>query len=403
MRLGCPNRGVLYSVNSVYITFIGKYYVEINEPGDCHTMLKPVKPTISQAIMTIMLTVGITNHVFIIPAILQSALRDAWVSVLVSAIPFAIFTGLIIYISSNTKQMPLQEWIELRFGTILSYLFRIVITLFFFTVAWFSLFDTVMWTKVSFMPYTPVIVTSLILIILCVIVSKSGIRSIAFTAGLLLPLVVILGFYVGTVNIEYKDYNQLFPIFENGWFPILRGSMYSCAGLFEIIFLLFIQPHLVKPLKKRHFIVLAFIMIVLTLGPLAGAIAEFNPFEAATQRYPAYEEWRIAGFGKYISQTDFFSIYQWLSGSCIRISFALFFAADMWKFHDAKQRSYFLYIMAIILVPLGSYAFNDTTFLALAMKYIFPGNLILLSLLALLLTIAIMINKWRKGRSIYDT
>lgn len=366
-------------------------------------MLKTLKPTISQAIMTIMLTVGITNHVFIIPAILQSALRDAWVSVIVSGVPFAIFIGLIIYISSRTNHMPLQEWIELRYGTVMSHLFRVVITIYFFSVAWFSLFDTVMWTKVSFMPNTPTIITSFVLIIICVFVTKSGIRSIAFTSGLLLPLVVILGFYVATVNIEYKDYNQLFPVFENGWLPILRGSMYSCAGLFECIFLLFIQPHLVKPLKKRHFFILAFIMIVLTLGPLAGSIAEFNPYEAATQRYPAYEEWRIAGFGKYISQTDFFSIYQWLSGSCIRISFALFFAADMWKFRDTKQRSYFLIILGIILVPLGSYAFNDMTFLAISMKYLFPGNLILLSLLALLLTISIVINKWRKGRSIHDT
>ncbi|MNO84637.1 hypothetical protein D3C76_759840 [compost metagenome] len=71
-------------------------------------MLNTLKPTIIQAIMTIMLTVGITNHVFIIPALLQSALRDAWVAVLISGIP-----------------------------------------------------------KVSFMPYTPVFVTSSTLMILC--------------------------------------------------------------------------------------------------------------------------------------------------------------------------------------------------------------------------------------------
>ncbi|MBA9087120.1 spore germination protein (amino acid permease) [Fontibacillus solani] len=366
-------------------------------------MLSTLKPTISQAIMTIMLTVGITNHVFIIPAILQSALRDAWVAVLLSGIPFAIYTGLLVYISSHTRNMRLYEWLELHFGKIPSYVFRVIFTLFFFTVAWFSLFDTVMWTKVSFMPFTPVIVTSLTLMILCFSASRAGIRSITFTAGLLLPLVIVLGFYVGIVNIEHKDYNQLFPIFENGLMPILRGGLYSCTGLFELSFLLFLQPHLAKPLKKRHYLFLFVIMLGLTLGPLTGSIAEFNPFEAATQRYPAYEEWRIAGFGKYISQTDFFSIYQWLSGTCTRISLALFFAADMWKFKMPKQRSYFLLCLAILLVPLGSYALNDMTFLQLSMDYIFPGNLILLTAFALLFSLSIFINTLKKGSSIHDS
>ncbi|MNI52480.1 Spore germination protein [compost metagenome] len=239
--------------------------------------------------------------------------------------------------------------------------------------------------------------------LLCFNAARSGIRTITFTSGLLLPVVVILGLYVGTVNIEYKDYNQLFPIFENGWLPVLRGMMYSCTGLFEISFLLFLQPYLAKPLKRRHFILMSVIALGLTLGPLTGSIAEFNPYEAATQRYPAYEEWRIAGFGKYISQTDFFSIYQWLSGSCVRISFALFFAADMWKFESPRQRSYFLLSMTIFLIPLGSFIFNDTTFFDLAIRYIFPGNLILLSAFALLLTLAIIIHSLKKGRSIHDT
>lgn len=366
-------------------------------------MLNTLKPTIIQAIMTIMLTVGITNHVFIIPALLQSALRDAWVAVLISGIPFAIYTGLLIYISSHTRNIPLHEWLTERFGKISSYTFRIIFTLFFFSIAWFSLFDTVMWTKVSFMPYTPVIVTSSTLMILCFSASKAGIRSITFTAGLLLPLVIILGFYVGIVNIEHKDYNQLLPVFENGWMPVLRGALYSCSGLFEISFLLFLQPHLAKPLKKRHFLFLFVIVLGLTIGPLTGSIAEFNPFEAATQRYPAYEEWRIAGFGKYISQTDFFSIYQWLSGATIRISFALFFAADMWKFKIPKQRSYFLLCLTILLIPLGSYALNDMTFLQLMMNYIFPGNLILLTAFALLLSLGIWINQLRKESSIHDS
>lgn len=52
-------------------------------------MIRSPKPTKMQAIMTLMLTIGITNHVFIIPALLQIAKRDAWISVLFAGVPFA--------------------------------------------------------------------------------------------------------------------------------------------------------------------------------------------------------------------------------------------------------------------------------------------------------------------------
>ena len=52
-------------------------------------MIRSPKPTKLQAIMTLMLTIGITNHVFIIPALLQIAKRDAWISVLFAGVPFA--------------------------------------------------------------------------------------------------------------------------------------------------------------------------------------------------------------------------------------------------------------------------------------------------------------------------
>ncbi|WP_068783430.1 hypothetical protein [Paenibacillus phocaensis] len=89
----------------------------------------------------------------------------------------------------------------------------------------------------------------------------------------------------------------------------MKGVIYACSGFFELYFIFFLHPYLQKPLNKKQFLALGGILFGLTLGPLTGSIAEFNPFEAAIQRYPAYEEWRISGFGKYISQTDFFSIY----------------------------------------------------------------------------------------------
>lgn len=366
-------------------------------------MIKSPKPSISQAIMMVMLTVGITNHVFVIPALMQAAKRDAWFSVILSILPFGIFTCLLIFISNRTQSKSLHIWISSRFGTFPSYLFRAVLTIYFFTIAWFTLFDTITWTKNTFLPYTPTWATLIVLLGLCLAGATLGIKTIAVASGLLLPLVVVLGFYVGIANVEFKDYSLLFPILEFGWGPPVKGMVYACSGLFEFFLIMFIQPHLEKPLKKKHFFLLAVIITGLTIGPLTGAISEFNPYEASLQRYPAYEEWRIAGFGKYISQTDFFSIYQWLSGSAIRISFALFAAADLWEFKKPKSRFILLLIMAIALIPLGNYVFNDVQFQFMIFHYIFPGNLMLMGGFTLLLAIAVLIPGRKKGGSSHET
>lgn len=362
-------------------------------------MIRSPKPTKLQAIMTLMLTIGITDHVFIIPALLQIAKRDAWFSVLLAAGPFAVMACLIGFASSRIGTSPLPDWIRQQLGRIPAFLFQCLITVFFFATAWFSLFDTAMWMKVTFLPYTPVLATSLILMLLCLAGALQGMKTIAITSGILLPLVILLGFYVAIVNVEYKDYSLLFPLLEQGWSPVLKGVVYACSGLFELFFIFFLHPYLQEPLDKKRFIVFAVILFGLTLGPLTGSIAEFNPFEAAIQRYPAYEEWRIAGFGKYVSQTDFFSIYQWLSGSCIRISFALIVIADMWKRRSPRWRPSLLASLAVILVPLSCYTLSDIAFQHLMIRYVFPANALFILGMTLIIAVAASFRAPKKGRS----
>ncbi|MNJ30033.1 GerAB/ArcD/ProY family transporter [Paenibacillus bouchesdurhonensis] len=364
--------------------------------------MNPPKPTALQAIMTIMLTVGITNHVFIIPALLQTAKRDAWFSVILSVVPFVFITLLIAYISSRTNGKPLPVWLENQYGKVISIPFKIITSVYFLGTAWFALFDTIMWTKVTFLPYTPMIVTAAGLVLVCLIAARLGVNSMAYASGILLPLVVLLGFYVAIVNVQFKDYHQLFPLLENGWGPPIKGVMYACTGLFEIFFILFLQPYLKAPLTKRHFLVLGFILIGLTLGPLTGSIAEFNPHEASLQRYPAYEQWRIAGFGKYVSQTDFFSIYQWLAGVIMRIAVALFIATDIWNISNKQQRNTLLLLYSVALTLLCLTTFTDIQFQNLLIRFVFPFNTFLILIVTLLLTLAVFIRSLKKGEPIHD-
>lgn len=360
--------------------------------------MKPMKPSFLQAMMLIMLSVGLISHVLIIPALLAAAKRDAWISVLVSAGPFLLFVLMLAYVSRHLQHQTLHEWFTDRLGRPVGLLLKITNSLFFLSVIYFTLHDTTTWAKTNYLQDTPVIATSIALMAACGYTAYKGMRAMAFTAGLLLPLVVLLGFYVSIVNMQYKDYSRLLPLLENGWPPILKGSLYSLAGLFELLFIWYIQPHLKSRIRVWQYLLLACIMVGLTLGPLIGAIVEFDPFEAARMRYPAFEEWRIASLGKYIAQTDFFSIYQWLAGAFTRISLAMYIVVEIWHINSVRKKVALISTLTILMFMSMLIPFNDITFESWLVHYIFPANMLYLGTLAILATITALFSSRSQRR-----
>ncbi|GAB6989181.1 GerAB/ArcD/ProY family transporter [Paenibacillus pini] len=358
--------------------------------------MKSGKPHLSQGFMIILLSIGIMNHVFIIPVLLQTAKRDAWISVLISIIPLMIVTTMIYYISRQMKEQSLEDWIKNNFGNASILIFRILMTFFFTAICLFTLFDTTNWARVTFLAATPTLMTSLFLLGLCLFAVISGFKPIAVVSGILLPFVVLLGFFIMTVNVQYKDYSQLLPILENGWGKVWKGVIYSCAGSFEILAYLFMQSKLAKPAKAWQLYMLAFFLIGLTLGPLIGAITIFDPMEAERQRYPAYEEWRIATLGRYISQTDFFSIYQWLSGSFIRISLALYLMVDQWNIKSKQRKNLTFFAISLGFLFTNLLPANDMIFLNFLKKWYFPASFVFMTAFVVILFLLAFIASRKK-------
>ncbi|WP_145410032.1 GerAB/ArcD/ProY family transporter [Paenibacillus xylanexedens] len=348
--------------------------------------MKPTQPSFLQALMLMMLTVGLVSHVLIIPALLTAAKRDAWISVLLSAGPFLLFTLMLAYVSRHLEYQTFNNWLSNHLGKPIGLLFRIGNSLFFLSLIYFTLHDTTTWTKTNYLQDTPVIATTIALMAVCGYTAYKGIRTLAFTAGLLLPLVVLLGFYVAIVNMQYKDYSRLLPVLEHGWSPVMDGTLYCLAGMFELLFIWYIQPHLRSRIRIWQYLLLACIIVGLTLGPLIGAIVEFDPYEAARMRYPAFEEWRIASLGKYIAQTDFFSIYQWLAGSFTRISLGMYIVVEIWNIKNAYTRKAAFSALTVVFIMTMLHPLDDITFEYLLVHVIFPVNVLYLSSLAVVAT-----------------
>ncbi|TES51216.1 hypothetical protein E2L03_04650 [Shouchella lehensis] len=304
--------------------------------------------TMFQLFPVILLSSGLMNHVIMMPILLQFGEKDSWVGVLFSAIFLLIWVPVIVFINKRTKQEHIVDFVSARSSSVYALLFRSWLFLYLTVFSYATLYSTISWTTSTYLLLTPNPVLALPYLLLCGIAAFYGIRTIAFTAGILLPIVVSFGFLVGIGNIKEKDYTLLLPVFENGYWEMLASAFLATCGFAELIFILFIQHHARTKLKKSHLYIVAFLLFGLALGPLVGAITIFGIEEAQRMKYPAFSQWRILELGKYLTRLDFFSIFQWLAGAFTRQAIGLYVAADLLGKSSPKAR--FITIMTLCLL-----------------------------------------------------
>ena len=285
-----------------------------------------------------LLSIGMMNHVMIIPMLLGAASRDAWLVPILFFPILALWLALFHFILKRMSPLPFKDWLDQRLGRTFSWCLRIFLSLVTLYMGMTTLFDTVNWTTTTYLPATPIVVVTALCILVSGTVAVIGIGPIAITSGVLLPIVSLLGYFVSFSNHKYKEYKYLFPILEHGWGPIWHGMVHVAGGLLELWVILIIRHRVKGHIRYWHLLLLGFLLVGLIIGPTIGAITEFGPIEAAYQRDPAYEQWRLVKIGRFIEHVDFLSIFQWLSGAYIRIALAIYLTIELWNLQRLKHR-----------------------------------------------------------------
>jgi spore germination protein KB len=339
----------------------------------------------------IIISTGFMVHVLSLPVLLTASKRDAWVSVISSSIPFLCWILLVFYIYKKLNNEDIMSVLKRRvsFSWIYSF-FAILIGFYFLITAFISLKYTLYWAKANYTIEVPNFVVIFLFSLICWFSSAKGILTISSIAILIIPFVSAFGFLIGIGNIPHKNYELLFPIFEHGYKDFFQGIFYACSGFFEIIFLFFLTPYLKNKIKLKGLIMVGFILVGLTFGPLVGSIAEFGSVEAAKMRNPAYEQWKLLSISQHVTRLDFLSIFQWLSGAFTRICLSLFIAEKILS--NNKKNNWVLPILYIILIISVCIPLDATSFFFFLRKFYYPISL-LFQLVILLLFLLIIHSK----------
>ncbi|RJE88697.1 hypothetical protein D3P07_11960 [Paenibacillus sp. 1011MAR3C5] len=356
------------------------------------------KITIWLSFSILILSAGLVSHVMAIPVILGVAGRDSWLAVIASAPLFLIWLLLIFGILKTARGQRLPDWLRRQFGIVPAWIFRLSAAVVLFVSGAYTLHDTAMWAVATYMQQTPLSVITVVPIVIAMMAAYGGIKSIAMTSSVLLPLVLLLGYFIMGSNMKYKDYGRLFPMLENGLEPMSHGLIYVMAALLEAWILLLYQHELTTKLRWWHMVLLGIFLISMTLGPTIGAITEFGPAEAAKQRHTAFEQWKLLSLGTLLQHADFMSIYQWLCGAFARLAISLYLIVDMLEVKKPRSRLIALSLVTVFMTVLSAWPWRDDQTLAYLQYVHFPSLLIYVLFITFVLGIAALISKRKEKK-----
>ncbi|MED1864624.1 endospore germination permease [Fictibacillus nanhaiensis] len=339
----------------------------------------------------IILSSGLINHVLIIPVILSASGRDAWVSIMLSVLPYIVFILLIGSVLKKLGNQNFLDYLKIRLGPIPYYLLSGVFIIYFFFNAGITFRDTITWTQTNYLMDTPSLALGLLLGVLCFFGTNKGLQELSIVAMIALPLVVSFGLFIAFGNIQHKDYSMLLPITEHGWSPVLNGCVYVLSGLTELCTLLFLVQHTKKTLKWKHVFIVEFILVGLMIGPTMAAIAEFGPYEANKLRYPAFEQWKLLTISKEITRMDFLSIFQWISGAFIRVSLLIFLVAKLTGVK--KHRTWLVASLYILLIVYTLAPISNISIFNFLYDFFFPIQMYVILPLVSIICIYVLIKK----------
>ncbi|MBB6733683.1 endospore germination permease [Cohnella zeiphila] len=349
-----------------------------------------------QISLIFILSIGLMNHVVVIPVLLDVSRRDAWLSVLLASLLFLPVFAMIAFIIQRTgSDGSILQWLRIRYGKLLSVPVAALLAPLLLLSAYVTGKDMNIWFTYAFLPQTPTVILAVTFLGLACYLAIQGIRSIAFTSAVLLPPVVLFGDFVMTFNFSRKDYALLMPLFEYGSKPMWEGVLYIGSGFLELTFFLLLQPHLTDRITKRGMIVLGLILAGLTIGPTTGALAEFGPIEGSLLRFPAFEEWRIVKIGNYVEHVDFLSIFQWMSGAFVRISLALYLLTEIF----GRGKVWLTVSLAGLLAVGISIRFSDPAFVQFIKTVYFPIHFYALLGLVVVLYFLVLLTKPNERRA----
>ncbi|MCT8139426.1 endospore germination permease [Anaerobacillus sp. CMMVII] len=245
--------------------------------------------TLQFFILVFFFTIG--NTVINAPSLIVSqAKQDAWISSTIS-LGFGLCLVLFYcYLASKFPNKTIVQFSEIILGKIVGKIFSLFLIFFFLIIASLMIRQFGDFMTTIIMPETPSLAIHLLFLTIIVTGAYLGIETLGRSGEVILPTLLVLLALQFLFLFPELDIDNIKPIYENGFNPIMRGTI-SNIGIpyLQLIVILMIFPFVEDNKKAKNIFILGVflggvILIViilysiLTLGVILSEIKYYPPY-----------------------------------------------------------------------------------------------------------------------------
>lgn len=286
-----------------------------------------IQPKINaKQLCCILLANRVSVMVVLLPAIWATTnSRDTWISSLISGFGGMVITYVVVTLSKRYPRHTLIQICIALFGKWIGGLLSFLYLWFFLHLSFIIIREFAEILNIALMPETPIQVFIIYVILAVIFAVYRGLEAIARTSVIILPsslasLLIIL------ILLEKEFHLELLkPIAENGWMPIMMGSIVPISLFGEAILIPMLFPYVQDQHKVLRYSMLAVLIGTFFLVALNAAVMSlFGPIEAANLTLPVYSLVRMISIGHFLERIEAIMVAVWVGLLFIKMCIFLY-------------------------------------------------------------------------------
>ncbi|WP_124727489.1 GerAB/ArcD/ProY family transporter [Staphylospora marina] len=256
--------------------------------------------------------------------------------------------------------------------------------------------------KSVFLRDTPIVVVMGSIALLSAVSIRGGLESFArCTQFLFVPTIVI---WLLTLSFTIQDWQpeNIFPIFDHGILPSLRGAVVQMNWFSDFFLISFLLPGLVDQKKALRWGVIAIAGAMITLSLINLVTLLVFGEQSINYTFPYFEVFRYIHLGQFMERIDSFILAIWVIVIFIKLAlyhYAIILSVAEWL--KLSEYNHLSLPWAIILIAFGFWTTTDFPYLIqfFSTKVVFYSHLMQIVIPFILLLIA-WIRRRRKSGSV---
>jgi len=248
--------------------------------------------------------------------------KDAWISIMIGSLAGIVITFIYGKVMLLYPDITFVELTQYALGKLVGTILLLLFLYYYFISSCFLLWDIGDFTVTQILPETPIHSIYILFLIPVLYGVRAGLETIARATEILAPWIfILLILLIAVLFPEYK-YENLTPVFENGFIPILQGS-YLMIGLPLVQFSIFL---LITPsIKKGKSYLMPFI-IGSVLGNLCtllitiSCILVLGAESTSRHTFPVYILGKKVTIGEFLQRIEIFIAIIWFLSIYVKLT-----------------------------------------------------------------------------------